>query len=497
VFSIEFSCFWFAMTLDPNITAGASLLQAEQSDQPPNSYVRSELDKQLWSDLRVAAFILSILYVIFAFSHPFTVGGKSGLRLTILAASSAVVLFLYGLWLRRSQSYRLANLTVAVFAAIVLCNSTFHLVVTRDPAQFTNFVVLLVAIGTFFLSLAWCMAAIVVVGAVWGWALQFLGPEHAVHYVFAFITASVVAALAFRFRTRALRSAIVGAWKEHRHRLKLEVAEARLILANTELEARVLERTAELHVQVEQKQKMEQAVLEAEKLATTGRMAAILAHEINNPLDTIMNCLDLLNNENLQSGDRTYLEIASSELQRVVRITRNTLGFYRRGEQAETFDCSGLATEVISTFMPLTNGRGVQLEARIQDGQIIRGFSGEIRQLLTNLIMNAMDAESTIVRVTISASHDRKDPERLGVRISVADNGKGVSREDAPKVFEPFFTTKGEKGTGLGLWVCKGIVQKHDGAIACRSLVGPPRRGSVFSVFLPSAYAQQTVNASR
>jgi hypothetical protein len=172
--------------------------------------VRSEFDKQLWSDLRVAAFILAILYVVFAISHPFTVGGKMGLRLTILAGSSAVTLFLYGLWLRRSTSYHLANLTVAVFAGIVLCNSTFHLVATRDPAQFTNFVVLVVAIGTFFLSSSWCVAAIVVVGAVWGWALQFFGREHTAHYVFAFATASVVAALAFRLRTRALRSAIVG-----------------------------------------------------------------------------------------------------------------------------------------------------------------------------------------------------------------------------------------------------------------------------------------------
>jgi signal transduction histidine kinase len=180
----------------------------------------------------------------------------------------------------------------------------------------------------------------------------------------------------------------------------------------------------------------------------------------------------------------------------VARITRTTLGFYRKGEQPETFDCSVLAAEVISTFVPLTSGRGVQLEARIQDGQLMRGFSGEIRQLLTNLIMNAMDAESTMVRVTLSAAHDRRDPERLGVRISVADNGKGVSKDDAPRVFEPFFTTKAEKGTGLGLWVCKGIVQKHNGAIAFRCLVRPLSRGSVFSVFLPSAYAEQAVNAS-
>jgi signal transduction histidine kinase len=485
------------MTLDPNITTRTNPLHADQPERPSPSCVQAEFNKQLWSDLPVAAFILSVLYVVFAVSHPFTVGGKSGLKLTILAATSAVVLFLYGLWLRRSQSYRRANFTAAVFAGIVLCNAAFHLVLTRDPAQFTNFVVLVVAIGTFFLSLRWCVAAILVVGGVWGWALQFLGREHTAHYIFAFVTASVVASLAFRFRTRALRSAIVGGWSEHRHLLRLETAEAQLILANTELEARVLQRTAELHVEVEQKRRMEQAVLEAEKLATTGRMAAILAHEINNPLDTIMNCLHLLNNESMQAAERTYLEIARAELQRVVRITRHTLGFYRRGEEPETFDCSGLAAELISAFGPLTNGRGVQLEARIQDGQFVQGFSGEIRQLLTNLIMNAMDAESTMVRVTISASYDRRDPERRGVRISVADNGKGVAKADAPRVFEPFFTTKGEKGTGLGLWVCKGIVQKHDGAITFRCVMGPVRRGSVFSVFLPSTYAEQTVNASR
>jgi signal transduction histidine kinase len=485
------------MTLDPNIASGAHSPRADQPEQPPVSYLKAEFDKQLWSDLPVAALILSILYVIFGISHPFTVGGKLGLRLTILAGSSAVVLFLCRLWLQRSKSYHLANLTAAIFAGIVLCNSAFHLIVTRDPAQFTNFVVLVVAIGTFFLSLPWCVAAIIVVGAVWGAALQFLGREHTAHYVFAFVTASVVASLAFRFRTHALRSSIVTAWSEHRHLVRLEVAEAQLIVANTELEARVLERTAELHDQIEQRRKMEQAVLEAEKLATTGRMAAILAHEINNPLDTIVNCLHLLNNENLRSPERTYLEVAVAELQRVVHITRHTLGLYRKGEQPETFDCSGVATDVISTLVPLANGRGVQLESRIQGGQIIRGFSGEIRQLLTNLIVNAVDAESTIVRVTIYASRNRRDPNQIGVRISVADNGKGVSKEYGPRVFEPFFTTKGEKGTGLGLWVCKGIVQKHEGAIGFRSLLTPVRRGSVFSVFLPSNYVQQTIGMSR
>jgi signal transduction histidine kinase len=484
------------MTVDTNIAIGNDSPRSERTERPPSTYVDSEFDKQLWSDLPVAAFCLSILYVLFALSHPFTVGGKTGLKLTALAGSSALILFLFGLWLRRSKTFHLANLTAAIFAAIVLCNSASHLVETRDPAQFTNFVVLVVAIGTFFLSWRWCVAALAVVGAVWGAALQFLGREHTAHYIFAFITSSVVAALAFRFRTHALRCSIVGAWSEHRHLAKLEAAEAQLILANTELEKRVAQRTAELHDQVEQKRKMEQAVLEAEKLATTGRMAAILAHEINNPLDTIVNCLHLLNNESLQSAARTYLELAIEELHRVVRITRHTLGFYRRGEKPETFDCSCVATEVVSAFAPLANERGVQLEARIQDSQVMSGFSGEIRQLLTNLIMNAMDAGGTIVRVRIFASHDRRDAERLGIRISVADNGKGVSHEHAPKVFEPFFTTKGEKGTGLGLWVCKGIVHKHNGAIAFRSLVLPLQRGSVFSAFLPSAHAQQAMLAN-
>ena len=273
------------MTLEKTAALGPGSTKTAYSEQPSDSYVVYELNRQLWSDLRIASFSLSLLYLIFAIAHPFTVGGETGRKLTIIAASSSMVLFLCGLWLRRSGSFRLANVTAAIFAAIVLFNSAFHLVATRDPAQSSNFVLLVVAIGTFFLSLRWCVAAIVVVGAAWAGAIHFVRSDHLGHYIFAFITASLVAALAFRFRTHALRCSIVGVWKECHHREKLEAAEAELIRANSELEERVAERTAELQDQIEQTRMMEQAVLESEMLAAAGRMAATIAHEINNPLD--------------------------------------------------------------------------------------------------------------------------------------------------------------------------------------------------------------------
>lgn len=472
-------------------------LSTPPTEEPDESYIVSEFDKQLWSDVPVAAFSLAVLFVLFAVAHPFTVGGSIGRELSLLAGLSAITLFALGLWSRRSQSYQLANRTAAIFAAIVLVNSAAHLAATRNPEQFTNFMVLLIAIGIFFLSVPWLVVGIAVIGTVWMEMLLFIGRTHAVHFVFAFVTTSVVAGLAFRFRTRALRRSVVGVWREARHGEELERVDAELLRVNSELEDRVKQRTAELQRQVEQTLRMEQAVLESEKLATTGRMAAALAHEINNPLDAIVNCLYLLGHAALTDSERKYLELAKEELQRVVRITRHTLSFYRRGDNPDVFDCSELAAEVISAFQPMASGLGIRLESRIQVGQTIEGFPGEIRQVLTNLVINALDAGAAVTRVSVIGAHDWRNPTLEGVRISVADNGKGIPKEDVPNIFEPFFTTKGEKGTGLGLWVSRGIVRKHNGTIHVRSLVRPGVHGSVFSVFIPSVRVKQAVLAGK
>ena len=307
------------------------------AEKPDESYIVSEFDRDLWSDISVAAFSLAVLYVVFAVAHPFTVGGAAGWKLAGLAGLSAVTLFALGMWSRRSQRFHLANLTAAILAAIVLLNSACHLAATADPEQFTNFMVLLIAIGTFFLSLRWLVGGVAIIGIVWMAMLPIVGRAHTVHYVFAFVTTSLVAALAFSFRTRALRRAIVGAWTESQNREQLERVDAELLRVNSELEERVNLRTAELQRQVEQTLRMEQAVLESEKLATTGRMAAALAHEINNPLDAIVNCLYLLDHADLNPAERKYLGLAKEELQRVVRITRHTLSFYRKGPDNSSF----------------------------------------------------------------------------------------------------------------------------------------------------------------
>jgi len=147
---------------------------------------------------------------------------------------------------------------------------------------------------------------------------------------------------------------------------------------------------------------------------------------------------------------------------------------------------------VIAAFLSAASSRGIELQSRLQPGQRIEGFPGEIRQVLMNLIVNAMDAGGSAVRVRVVESFDRWQPEKRGVRISVLDNGRGITQADAPNIFEPFFTTKGEKGTGLGLWVCKGIVQKHEGSITFRTSSSASGSRSVFSVFLPSSARQPT-----
>ena len=243
-------------------------------------------------------------------------------------------------------------------------------------------------------------------------------------------------------------------------------------------------------VDITERRRTEENLRKAERLASAGRMAGVVAHEINNPLDTVVNCLSLLANSNLGATEREYLDIATEELNRVVRITRHTLGSYRIGGTPQVFNCSRLAEEVIATFLTAASSRRIELQSRVQPGQKIEGFAGEIRQVLTNLVINAMDAGGSAVRVRVVESFDRKQPEKRGVRISVLDNGRGIAKADAPNIFAPFFTTKGEKGTGLGLWVCKGIVQKHEGSITFRT--SSSGSGSVFSVFLPSSASQPT-----
>jgi PAS domain S-box-containing protein len=233
----------------------------------------------------------------------------------------------------------------------------------------------------------------------------------------------------------------------------------------------------------------EEALRQAEKLAAMGRVAGIIAHEINNPLEAITNAFYLLRNHpSLDEEARYYASMAEQELQRASHITRQTLSFYRDSKQPIAVSVADLLDNVIELqHRPLQANR-IVLQKKYACPGLVRGFPGELRQVFLNLISNAIQAMSAggTLRLRVVEATDR-ETQRRGIAISVIDTGNGIRPEDAERLFQPFFTTKSAKGTGLGLWISKGIVQKYEGRIGFRSLhAGEGRACTCFRVFLPA-----------
>jgi PAS domain S-box-containing protein len=236
----------------------------------------------------------------------------------------------------------------------------------------------------------------------------------------------------------------------------------------------------------------EEAIRNSERLAVAGRMAATIAHEINNPLEAVTNILYLLaQKEPLSESGRKYVQAAEEELRRVGQITRTTLGLYRERDVAVA---PVNISELLESILLLYNRRlltlGVKVERRFEFPGTVMGVAGELRQVFSNLIANAMDAltaSGTKLAVHVRESRDWRELGRHGVRVDIADDGVGMSPETRTNLFQPFFTTKGEKGTGVGLWVSRGIIAKHGGSMRLRSNRGL-RHGTCFSVFLPGQF---------
>lgn len=231
---------------------------------------------------------------------------------------------------------------------------------------------------------------------------------------------------------------------------------------------------------------VESALRRSEKLAATGQLAASIAHEINNPLAAVTNVLYILRTHPELSDKLTeHVKTAERELARVIHITRQTLAFYREFSQPVMTSVSGLMDEVFSVYSRKIEEQNVTIQKSFDDVQELRAFPGELRQVFSNLVLNALEAlpgPGTIyVRVRRAAGANGNS----GIRVTVADNGTGIAPENLSKIFEPFFTTKESKGTGLGLWVSLGIVQKHEGRISVRSSTEESRHGTCFIVFLP------------
>jgi len=236
----------------------------------------------------------------------------------------------------------------------------------------------------------------------------------------------------------------------------------------------------------------EEAVRRSEKLATAGRLAASIAHEINNPLEAVLNLLYLARNDPRQAEQ--YLQMAEQEVGRVARLAQQTLGFVRENPVPARIDAVVLMDEVLQLYSSKLQAKQIQVLRRYEGNGQISGYSGEVRQLLANLFVNAVDAMdaggSLYVRV---ATGPRWSDGRTGIRLTVADNGSGIPRERLGQIFEPFYTTKKGAGTGLGLWVSRGIVQRHGGSIRVRSRSQGAQRGTVFSIFLPNLTAAARV----
>jgi signal transduction histidine kinase len=228
---------------------------------------------------------------------------------------------------------------------------------------------------------------------------------------------------------------------------------------------------------------------ENQKLITIGRLAASIAHEINNPLESITNLLFLLGQEkNLTPAVQNYLSLAQRELERVAQISRQTLNFSRETSGPVRAHIDQLFEEVLSLYSRRIMEKNLRVEREYDCPVEAVVYPGEMRQVLSNLITNAVEASSRHgrLRVRVRCTRDWNDPGVCGVRVSVADNGSGIPADVQRRLGEPFFTTKGQRGTGLGLWVTRSIVERYGGEIQLRSSVDPNRHGTVFSIFLPT-----------
>jgi len=255
-----------------------------------------------------------------------------------------------------------------------------------------------------------------------------------------------------------------------------------------------------------ERKRNEEALRKTEKLAATGRLAASIAHEINNPLEAITNLLFLLRSYcGLQDPALNYVVMAEHEATRISEITQQTLRFYRQSTLPGRVRMGELLDSVLRLYPARINSLKLQVERRYDAELDIFCYAGELRQVFANLVGNAIDASSTNGRLILRAraSHNWKDPAQRGIRFVVADNGSGMDSGVRARIFEAFFTTKEITGTGLGLWVSHEIVEKHRGLIHVRSRTASADRpsGTVFQIFIPddpniAAAPRQVASAS-
>jgi len=237
------------------------------------------------------------------------------------------------------------------------------------------------------------------------------------------------------------------------------------------------------------RKKLEEALRVAEKLATTSQMAAMLAHEINNPMQALSNIVSLISNKpELQEETRKLLDMADVQLRRMSHITRQMLSFYRDSKMPVLANPTEIVDSVLELLSARIAGQRIEVERRYEFAGEMKLFPAEFTQLFANLLNNAVEAVDHHGRICIHITRAQEwhGSCRSGVKIVIADNGPGIPADLRSRIFEPFFTTKEDHGTGLGLWIVKGMATKHQGWIRMHCSATPDRCGTVFAVFLPS-----------
>lgn len=239
---------------------------------------------------------------------------------------------------------------------------------------------------------------------------------------------------------------------------------------------------------VTERNRAAEALRKTEKLAATGRLAGTMAHEINNPLEAVTHLLYLIErNPSLDDTARGYTRVATEEVNRIGHIAKQALGFYRETSTPVDVNLAQLIETVVELYTAGAQNKNVTIEMQLETRATVPAFPGEMRQVFSNLIVNAVDAVSRggIVKIRVKHARDWRS-HIMGIRVLVSDDGPGIPASVRPRIFEPFFTTKGERGTGVGLWVSEGVLQKHHGSIRVKSSNGA-MHGTTFAVFLPYA----------
>ena len=236
---------------------------------------------------------------------------------------------------------------------------------------------------------------------------------------------------------------------------------------------------------ITERKEFEKRLVETEKIVATGRMAATIAHEINNPLEAVVNLIYLARlSPTVNEQVREYLRLAEQEIERVSLIARQTLGYFRETAMPVDFPVSVLLEEVLTVYGAKLAYSGIDVHREYQSSKPLTMRKGEITQLIANLVANAIDAMPQGGDLSVSVAEEGVSPED-GVRVQMADTGTGISPELIERIFEPFFTTKEQRGTGIGLWLSRQFVEGHQGTIDVTSSTHEDEHGTTFRIFLP------------